>query len=231
MTEKKIHATVSGRSGRRTRAMLIGLMLIQAMGLTACSNNRGDERAMLAEENESLRARLQEQERALDMANEQIRERELRLAEARRAAEEARSAAASAPVANDPFGGIAGVRGSVSGGEVRAIVEGDVLFASGQATLRNEAKRTLDQVARVIQTQFPGRTIRVLGHTDSDPIRKSGFETNHHLGFARAMAVRAYLLQKGLQGAQIYVASFGPDRPMSSKPQSRRVEIAVALGD
>lgn len=106
-------------------------------------------------------------------------------------------------------------------------VAGDVLFDSGKATLKSSAKRTLDQVADVIRTQFSGNPIRVEGHSDTDPIRKSGWKSNEHLSFERALTVEQYLASRGVTATAMYSAGFGPDKPRGSKPQSRRVEIVV----
>jgi len=222
--------TRNGR-GFGVRMLLLATLPAAALMLTGCQSNKADERALLIEENDELRARVAEQNRALGMASDELRERDQRIAELRSELNAAQQAARTPAAPTDPFAGIDGVRGSVGGGEVRAIVDGDILFASGQATLRDASKRALDQVARVITTQYPGRSIRVAGHTDSDPIRRSGFETNHHLGFARAWAVRGYLISRGVPANQVYVASFGPDRPESTKSRSRRVEIAVVLSE
>jgi chemotaxis protein MotB len=106
-------------------------------------------------------------------------------------------------------------------------VAGDVLFDSGKASLKTSAKRTLDQVADVIRSRFPGNPIRVEGHSDTDPIRKSGWKSNEHLSFERALTVEQYLASKGVTATAMYSAGFGPDKPRGSKPQSRRVEIVV----
>jgi flagellar motor protein MotB len=106
-------------------------------------------------------------------------------------------------------------------------VAGDVLFDSGKATLKSSAKTTLDQVAGVIRQQFPGNPIRVEGHSDPDPIKKSGWKSNEHLSFERALTVEQYLASKGISSRAMYSAGFGPDKPRGSKAQSRRVEIVV----
>src|SRR5690606_7017515 len=111
--------------------------------------------------------------------------------------------------------------------EVVVSVAGDVLFDSGKATLKPAAKQKLDQVARIIRTQYPGQIIRVEGYTDSDPIRKSGWKTNERLSGERAMAVEEYLVSKGLSRDQIYYAGFGSSKPRASKKDSRRVEIVI----
>jgi chemotaxis protein MotB len=89
----------------------------------------------------------------------------------------------------------------------------------------------LDEVARVIIREYPGRSIRVAGHTDTDPIRKSGYKSNYHLGFERAYAVRDYLIQRGVPERNVYIASHGPNRALGSKQQSRRVEIVVVVNE
>ena len=127
------------------------------------------------------------------------------------------------------FENIPGVTGSASAGEVTASVESDLLFDSGKATLKSNAKKSLDQVASVLNSTYGSATIRVAGHTDSDPIRKSGHKSNYHLGFERAFAVRDYLISKGVSSNRVSLASYGPDIPKGSKPQSRRVEIVVVL--
>ncbi|NNF42077.1 MAG: OmpA family protein [Phycisphaerales bacterium] len=135
----------------------------------------------------------------------------------------------SAMTPADPFAGIAGVTGSMQAGEVRATVASDVLFDPGRATLKSSAKQSLDAVARVITSNYSGQSIRVTGHTDADPIRKSGHKSNHHLGFERAFSVRAYLIERGVPANQVYLASHGPDRARGTKKESRRVDISVEL--
>ena len=49
----------------------------------------------------------------------------------------------------------------------------DVLFSSGRATLTTSGKSALSSVASNLMSSHPGKNIRVYGHTDGDPIRKS----------------------------------------------------------
>jgi flagellar motor protein MotB len=109
-------------------------------------------------------------------------------------------------------------------------IAGDVLFDSGSANLKSSAKRTLDQVADVLRQQFGGNPIRVEGHSDADPIRKSNWKSNEHLSFERALAVEKYLASRGVASTAMYSAGFGPDKPRGTKAQSRRVEIVVLGG-
>ena len=99
------------------------------------------------------------------------------------------------------------------GADVVVGVAGDVLFDSGKVDLKNSARQTLDQIASVLNTQYAGRSIRVEGYTDTDPIRKSSWKTNERLSAERAMSVEAYLVSKGIDNGRIYSAAFGPAHP------------------
>ena len=212
---------------RRKWVKGLGLLLAATL-LAGCNNNLKDENALLTEENQNLRAQLADRNSALEFANDEIREKDLRIASLTRDLE----AGQARPAANvDPFSGIAGVSGSVSAGEVTATLENDLFFDSGQASLKAASQRSLDAVAGILNSSYRGRSIRVAGHTDTDPIRKSGFKSNYHLGFERAYAVRDYLISRGVSADRIYIASHGPDRPRGSKNESRRVEIVVVLNE
>ena len=219
-------------------AIVTGLALL-GMLLSGCSNNVKEENALLLDENESLRAQIGERNSALEAAHDDLRDKDLALAELRQDLSNAGDASryASTPVIVneivevDPFGGIEGVTGEVSAGEITAILESDVLFDSGKTKLKSNAKRSLDQVAVILKNDYSTKSIRVSGYTDTDPIKKSGYKSNYHLGFERAYAVREYLISRGVSNDQVYVASFGPDHSRGSKQESRRVEIAVVLAE
>jgi chemotaxis protein MotB len=214
-----------------SRWIVAGLALASVMG--GCANGLKDENALLLEENQSLRAQLSDRNTALESATNAAREREMEAARLRRDLEESRRA--SRPPTAHPaalgtgFEGIAGVTGTAGAGEITATLDSDVLFDSGRTTLKPAAKQSLNLVANVLNSTYAGRTIRIAGHTDSDPIRRSGFKSNHHLGFERAFAVREYLVERGVAANRIHLASFGPDRPQGNKAQSRRVEVVVVM--
>ena len=206
---------------RTSRVMLFGL-LVAVAGLGGCSNSLKDQNASLTNEMNDLRGQLAERTQALESCNTEKRGLETQLAELRRSG-------GSSPDGKSGFEGIEGVNGSIGSGEVTAAVEGDMLFDSGKTTLKSNAKKSLDQVAGVLNSTYGGKDIRIAGHTDTDPIKKSGFKSNYHLAFERAYAVRDYLASKGVAGNRIYLASYGPDVPRGNKQQSRRVEVVVVL--
>src|SRR6185369_17045987 len=82
-------------------------------------------------------------------------------------------------------------------------VPGDVLFNPGDATIRDTAKGTLDKVAASLKKDYANKPVRIEGHTDADPIKYSKWKSNQDLSVARAQAVKAYLVKKGIADSQI----------------------------
>jgi outer membrane protein OmpA-like peptidoglycan-associated protein len=199
------------------RLALLGMVVATTAG---CSNKPGKEAALLQDENAQLRQQLADRNAALEAAEQARRDKELELARMQRE---------GVPQGETGFEGIEGVTGTVGAGEVTASVSSDVLFDSGKATLKPAAKKSLDAVAEVLKSKYGGYSIRIAGHTDTDPIKRSGHKSNDHLGFERAFAVKQYLISKGVGEKQVSLASFGPNKPAGNKQQSRRVEIVVML--
>ncbi|MDD4889910.1 MAG: OmpA family protein [Phycisphaerae bacterium] len=113
-------------------------------------------------------------------------------------------------------------------------LSGDVLFDSGKATLRAAALATLDKIASVIKTKHAGHKIRVIGHTDSDPIKKSGWKDNWELSSARAQAVGNYLAKQGVTNKMEVVGVANteprvPEKTKDDKAKNRRVGVQVVL--
>lgn len=180
---------------------------------------------------------LQGERDALYHQNRQLQEEKDRLAAELEAARS--QPAPSAPTApatgavisfdGSGFEGISGVEVDTStAGEVTVRVPGDVLFASGQVTLSDGAKKTLKEVAKALNESYAGRSVVIEGHTDSDPIRKSKWASNEALSEARAQAVATYLSQQGVSGNRISTIGMGASQPRGNdKSKNRRVEIVV----
>jgi outer membrane protein OmpA-like peptidoglycan-associated protein len=106
--------------------------------------------------------------------------------------------------------------------------QGDVLFKTGESTLKAEAMLKLDQVAESLRGQE--RRIVVEGHADM----VGGVSPyNQNLSEQRAMAVRDYLVSKGVPADLIRSVGYGATRPISDntspegRAANRRVEIIV----
>lgn len=111
----------------------------------------------------------------------------------------------------------------------------DILFAAGKADLTSAGKSALDRIVADLKGTYAGMPIRVYGHTDSDPIRKSRrlWEDNLDLSANRAMAVARYLVSKGASAKDIETVAMGENHPVADnsskagKAKNRRVEIVV----
>jgi chemotaxis protein MotB len=213
---------------------LIGLAILAAVVfMTGCDDQKKNQQALLNEENSALRTQLEDQKRATDAAEQRAREEAARAAEAERKLQESMASRGGTGGMGDGDlpGPIEGVDITRQGNMINLSVSGDVLFDSGKATLKNAAKKTLDQVGRVLNGQYRGRPIQVDGHTDTDPIKKSKFKSNYELGLARANAVADYLAEKGVSAGRISVSSYGDTQPKATKASSRRVEISVMANE
>lgn len=113
-------------------------------------------------------------------------------------------------------------------GDLVATLAGNVLFDSGKTTIKESARKQLDRIAREIRSKHRGATIRVEGHTDNDPIKRSKWPNNDALSQARSDAVKSYLAKAGVSTSSIESIGYGSSKPKSSKAASRRVEIVIA---
>jgi flagellar motor protein MotB len=111
----------------------------------------------------------------------------------------------------------------------RVTVGSDVLFAPGRASLTAAGQRRLATLAADLKTTYAGLPVRVYGHTDTDPIRRTKhlWKDNLDLSANRAMAVTRYLISRGVDPERVETIAMGPYHPMANKQQSRRVEIFV----
>ncbi len=210
----------------RLSRMTILAGLTGVVSLSGCTSDLQRTNVLLSRENEDLRAQMSERNAALADNEASMRDKDREIARLR----DAEQPYAQQPLAQvTGFEGIANVSAAYSKGEVTVVVESDVLFAPGKTSLRGEAKRSLDQVGSVLERSYAQHIIRVAGYTDSDPIRKSGYRSNYHLGFERAYAVREYLISRGVDPDRVSVASYGPTQAMAAEAASRRVEIVVAM--
>ncbi len=119
---------------------------------------------------------------------------------------------------------------AVPGGAMIAI-EGSVLFDSGKARLRSGASSTLGNVAKALSGQYADKDILVFGHTDDQPIQKSGWKDNYELSAERALSVVRWLSDHGVSPSHLVACGCGEHRPRvpntssSNRQKNRRVEI------
>lgn len=109
----------------------------------------------------------------------------------------------------------------------------DVTFDSGKDTLSAGAKSTIREFARILNSTAMQYDVRILGHTDSQPMRfnKAQHPTNWHLSCHRAISVLNEMVINGFAAERGEAAGRGefdpmvPNRAGGNTPQNRRVEI------
>ncbi len=103
-----------------------------------------------------------------------------------------------------------------------------VQFETGSATLKASAKAELDQASGILNAN-PTARVEVQGHTDN--VGKA--ESNQKLSDARANAVKAYLISKGIASDRLEDKGYGQTQPKSDngtkegRAANRRIEFKV----
>ena len=103
---------------------------------------------------------------------------------------------------------------------------GDVLFDTGQATLKSGAYGTLDRLATALRDKS-GRKVLIEGHTDN----VGSDESNQGLSERRAQSVQSALMQRDVARSQITAMGKGENFPIASndsadgRQSNRRVEL------
>lgn len=109
------------------------------------------------------------------------------------------------------------------------------LFNAGKADLKKSSYSELDHIVSVLNERYPARQIDVVGHTDSQPIKKSKWKDNWELSAQRALSVTRYLIQRGIAPDKIRAIGRGESQPIASnaaatgRAKNRRVEIVVHI--
>jgi outer membrane protein OmpA-like peptidoglycan-associated protein len=113
---------------------------------------------------------------------------------------------------------------------------GDVLFDFDKASLRSDAKPTLDKLADLLRRM--DKPAQISGHTDS----KGDAAYNQKLSQGRAAAVSAALVERGIDTGRLAASGYGKDRPKApntrpdgsdnpdGRQTNRRVEVLIATG-
>ena len=105
----------------------------------------------------------------------------------------------------------------------------DVLFDTGQHTLKVGARERLAKVAGILLA-YPDLHVNVEGHTDN----VGGLEFNQRLSEERANAVRAFLVEQGVRLENIESHGVGMSEPVASnstregRQMNRRVDLVVS---
>ena len=116
---------------------------------------------------------------------------------------------------------------------VQLTMKGALLFDSGSAELKEEAKTVLDKVGVMLE-RYGNGTIEIEGHTDNIPISSSRYASNEELSSARALSVFYYLSETtAINPTDLKHAGMGQRVPIADnsteegRSKNRRVEIKI----
>lgn len=106
------------------------------------------------------------------------------------------------------------------------VLEG-VVFKTGSAVISSQSQEVLTRAFNALNDN-PEIEVEIQGHTDSQGSQAS----NLKLSQARADAVKAWLVKKGIAAQRMTTKGFGPDKPVATnatpegRQQNRRIEFA-----
>lgn len=148
--------------------------------------------------------------------------------------------------------GVGGIAGAYAGSrmdkqakELKAIAEtkrteqglvtklkSDILFDTGKADLKPQAKNNLDQMAGIMK-KYPENILAINGYTDNT----GSNSVNEALSQRRARAVKDQLVASGMPNSVISTYGRGENNPVADnssvdgRKQNRRVEIEVTIDE
>jgi len=233
MRERRI--TMAARGGWKV-AMGLAAVVLLAAGMTGCQEEQ------LKAQVVDLQVRLRDSEAQNTALREELGDAQAKsahyqsqVAAAQAEADSARRQLAAVSAGGAPAGGTAG--DAVTAAPVAPVAEQTFTvpdpFTAGKATLKPAAVSELSRIATAIKRDYAGRMVRVEGHTDGDPIRKSGWKDNWELSCERAATVVRQLVTLGIPAENVHVAGYGEHRPVADnktaagKSKNRRIEIVV----
>jgi len=128
------------------------------------------------------------------------------------------------------------VRVDEVGREMRITINFAEMFQPASATIRPELEELLRRIGVELKTEMqenPGGSVRIVGHTDSDPIFTAQFRNNLQLSKARADSAAAILT--AAMGDSSRVTSIGKadsepvgdNKTAEGKARNRRVEVVL----
>jgi len=212
------------------KAIILLTCLASAVFLPSCTDWKKKYNAMNVE-HENLKGLLEREKAEKGQLNEQVSQSRQTIEELQKQIADRKQTAAQA----SGFGEGYDVALNSQAGTVTVTVSDKILFDPGKATLKKSISTELDHITSVLQSKYSGRQIDVIGHTDSDPIKKSPWKDNMQLSTERANVVVRYLVERGIPQSNIQAIGRGESQPVASnatasgKAKNRRVEIVVHM--
>jgi chemotaxis protein MotB len=116
---------------------------------------------------------------------------------------------------------------------VQLSIKGSILYASGEAEIKEGAKPILSKVGDVLK-KFKEFSVEIEGHTDNVPMTNGTYKDNNWLSSARALNAAEFLIETHeLDPAKIKYSGRGEYEPLTSnataegRAKNRRIEIKI----
>jgi chemotaxis protein MotB len=214
----------------KTKSAILLVSLVSILLLSGCTNYK-KKYDTLNVEHQNLKGLLEREKVEKGSLAQQVTQSQQTIEELQKQISERHKSPAEAT----GFGAGYDVAFDAQAGTITVTLPNAILFDSGKAVLKQKTNTELDHILSVLQEKYAGRPVDVLGHTDSDPIKKSTWKDNWELSSERSLAVVRYLVQKGIAENQVRAIGCGSARPVASnssadgKAKNRRVEIVVHM--
>lgn len=101
-----------------------------------------------------------------------------------------------------------------------------ILFDSGKASIKQESAEVLQNIIDILK-EYPSAKFTIDGHTDD----VGSEETNQRLSESRALSVKDYLTEHGIEAFRLSAKGYGESKPIDTnktkagRANNRRVEI------
>jgi len=118
------------------------------------------------------------------------------------------------------------------GDQINIQIDGGLLFPSGKATLKDEAKIIFANLSQMFR-KFSDYRIAIRGHTDDRNIETVQFPSNWELSAVRATTVLRYFIRQGIDPERMTATGYADFLPLvdnstpENRARNRRVEFVL----